>query len=127
MKGIQMSTILYLKSEDELLAYFKRFLREKPKAVQLSGAPKVIPGAGVIVVFRFSIDDRRYKLMGDVTRQAIEEFVSTAEEHGSAALALKHFMKGETKTLILSTHSRPDGWHCLPYAEKAQDKLHEAA
>ena len=122
-----MSTILFLKSEDELLAYFKRFLREKPKAVQLSGASKIIPGAGVIVVFRFSLDDRRYKLMGDVTRQAIEEFVTTAEEHGAAAQALKHFMKGNAKTLILSTHVKPDGWHCLPYAEKAQEKLQEAA
>ncbi len=118
---------LYLRSEDELLAYFKRFLQDKPKAAQLSGDLKVIRGAGVSVVFRFSLDDRRYKLLGDVTRQAIEEFVALAEEHGSPAVALKHFNKGEVRTLILATHSKPDGWHCLPYAEKAQDRLSEAA
>jgi hypothetical protein len=122
-----MSSILFLRSEDELLAYFKRFLREKPKAVQLSGDTKVIPGAGVVAVFRFSLDDRRYKLLGDVTRQSIEEFVAIAEEHGSPAMALKYFDKGTTRTLILSTHQKPDGWHCLPYAEKAQDRLNEAA
>ena len=118
---------LFLKSEDELLAYFKRFLKDKPKAVQLSGASKVIPGAGVIAVFRFSLDDRRYKLLGDVTRESIEEFVAIAEEHGSAGMALKHFDKNGTRTLILSTHAKPDGWHCLPFAEKAKDQLSEAA
>jgi hypothetical protein len=123
-----MSSILFLRSEDELLAYFKRFLKEKPKAVQLSGDPKVVPGAGVVAVFRFSLDDRRYKLLGDVTRKSIEEFVAIAEEHGSAAMALKHFDRGGgSRTLILSTHLKSDGWHCLPYAEKAQDRLNEAA
>ncbi|MEN9722408.1 MAG: hypothetical protein RJB38_394 [Pseudomonadota bacterium] len=123
-----MSSIpLFLRSEDELLAYFKRFLQEKPRAVQLSGDHKVVRGAGVVAVFRFSIDDRRYKLLGDVTRSAIEEFVAIAEEHGSPAMALKSFVKGDAHTLILSTHSKPDGWHCLPYGEKAQDRLQEAA
>jgi hypothetical protein len=118
---------LFLRSEDELLAYFKRFLKDKPKAAQLSGDPKIIRGAGVSVVFRFSLDDRRYKLLGDVTRQSIEEFIAIAEEHGSAAMALKHFNKGDVRTLILSTHSKPDGWHCLPYSDKTQDRLHFAA
>ena len=122
-----MSSILFLRSEDELVAYFRRFLKEKPRAVQLSGDPKVIRGAGVIVVFRFSMYDRQYKLLGDVTRQAMEEFVSIADEHGSAAMALKYFDKGTVRTLILTTHSKPDGWHCLPFAEKSQDRLHEAA
>ncbi|MBU6375329.1 MAG: hypothetical protein KGQ59_04995 [Bdellovibrionales bacterium] len=118
---------LFLRSEDELLAYFKRFLKDKPKAVQLSGATKVVRGAGVIAVFRFTLDDRRYKLLGDVTREAIEEFVAISEEHGSPSMALKHFEKEGTRTLILSTHHKPDGWHCLPFAEKAKEQLSEAA
>mgnify|MGYP003346270236 FL=1 len=122
-----MNAPLFLRSEDELLAYFKRFLKDKPRAVQLSGDLKVVRGAGVIAVFRFSLDDRRYKLLGDVSRRSIEEFVAIAEEHGSAAMALKYFEKGDVRTLILSTHGGPDGWHCLPYADKAQDKLHLAA
>ena len=66
-----MNAPLFLRSEDELLAYFKRFLKDKPRAVQLSGDVKVVRGAGVIAVFRFSLDDRRYKLLGDVSRRSI--------------------------------------------------------
>ena len=121
------NTILFLQSEDELLAYCKRFLKDKPKAVQLDGAAQPTTDARVVAVFRFSIDDRRYKLLGDVTRSAIQEFVSLAEEHGSAAMALKSFSKGPMTSLILSTHKKPDGWRCLPFTEKAQDKLKKVA
>jgi hypothetical protein len=122
-----MSNLLFLQSEDALLAYFKRFLKEKPKASRLDGeGPRA--GAGpVVAVFRFSIDGRRYKLLGSVTRKAIEEFVAIATEHGDASMALKTFGEGEKATLILSTHSKPDGWACFPFTEKAKDSLNEAA
>ena len=119
--------ILFLKSEDELLAYCRRFLKDKPKAVQFDGSTRVRRGSGPVAVFRFSLDGRKYKLLGDVSRKAIEEFVAIADEHGSAALALQGFEKGEVHTLILSTHQKPDGWHCLPFSEKAQDHLKRAA
>ncbi len=122
-----MSKLLFLQSEDALLAYFKRFLKDKPKATRLDGeGPKAGAGA-VIAVFRFSIDGRRYKLLGSVTRKAIEEFVAIATEHGDASMALKTFGQGERATLILSTRSKAEGWACFPYNEKAKDSLNEAA
>jgi hypothetical protein len=122
-----MSEPLYLQSEEALLAYFKRFLKDKPKAKRLDGSAGG-PGLGpVVAVFRFSIDGKRYKLLGSLTRKAVEEFVSIAEEHGDASMALKMVGEGASRTLYLSTHQSADGWVCLPFTEKAKDTLSDAA
>ncbi|MFN7685109.1 MAG: hypothetical protein ACK5QT_06820 [Oligoflexia bacterium] len=116
-----MSQPIFLKSEEALLAYFKRFLKDKPKALQLGEVQ-----TRVVAVFRFSIDGKRYKILGSTPRAIIQEFVAIAEEHGDASMALKVFEAQGGATLILSTHSKPDGWVCLPYAEKAKESLKAA-
>ena len=80
-----------------------------------------------MAVFRFSIDGKRYKLLGSTSRKAIQEFVSIAEEHGDASMALRTFGEGGSQTVILSTRKSTDGWDCLPFVEKAKDSLKSAA
>ena len=134
-----MSEPLYLQSEEALLGYFKRFLSDKPKATRLDGksskgaaqgsakgSAKEKEGA-VMAVFRFSIDGKRYKILGSTSRKAIEEFVSISEEHGDASMALKTFGEGVSQTVILSTRRGPEGWVCMPFVEKAKDSLKIAA
>lgn len=124
-----MSAPLYLQSEEALLGYFKRFLADKPNAARLDGkSGKGAPAQGaVMAVFRFSIDGRRYKILGSTSRKMIEEFVEIAEEHGDASMALKTYGEGASQTVILSTHRGPDGWACQPFIEKAKDSLRSAA
>jgi len=122
-----MSELLYLRSEEALLAYFKRFLKDKPKAKRLDGGSPQAGAGPVMAVFRFSINGNRYKLLGSLTRKAVEEFVEISEEHGDASMALKTFEEGGKTTLILSTHQKPDGWACLPFIEKAKDTFSDAA
>lgn len=123
-----MKEHLTLRSEDELCQYVRRFLQTNPKALQLDGSIKPHVNNKVVVVFEFSIDHQRYKLAGDTTRQALEEFVRLAEEHGDASLALKEYTpQGRKPTLILSTHESPGGWHCQPFVAKASEKLKRAA
>ena len=126
-KILSMSEPLYLQSEEALLAYFKRFLKDKPKASRLDGEEGRSGGGPVVAVFRFSIDGKRYKCLGSMTRKSIQEFVSIAEEHGDASMALKTFGEGPSQTLVLSTRKGPEGFACLPFVEKAKDSLKRAA
>lgn len=120
---------VYLQSEDALYFYLKKFLKQKPKAVQLDGSPQKRPNSQVMAVFEFSINHLKYKILGDTTRAAVETFVKLVEEHGSAALALKeHAVAGQSEvTLILANSKEPGPWKCAPYVEKASDKLHGVA
>lgn len=122
---------LYLQSEDALYFYLKKFLKQSPKAVQLDGATKTTKSNKVMVVFSFSITGQKYKLTGSLTRKAAETFVGLVEEHGSASLALKEYepKEGSTSpaTLILSNSKSPGGWDCLPFVDKASQKLKRAA
>jgi hypothetical protein len=122
-----MSEPLYLQSEEALLAYFKRFLKDKPKWARLDGSEAKGPAGPVMAVFRFSIDGKRYKCLGSMTRKAIQEFVTIAEEHGDASMALRTFGEGASQSLILSTHKAVDGFYCQPFIEKAKDSLKQAA
>lgn len=126
-KVFSMTEPLYLQSEEALLAYFKRFLKDKSKASRLDGAEGKAGVGPVVAVFRFSIDGKRYKCLGSMTRRSIEEFVSIAEEHGDASMALKTFGEGASQTLVLSTRKGPEGFTCLPFIEKAKDSLKRVA
>jgi hypothetical protein len=120
--------ILFLQSEDALFFYIKKFLKTNAKAVQLDGATRATPNSNVIAVFTYSVDGKKYKVLGDLTRKAAQTFVDLAEEHGSPGVALKEFSaNGKGAGLILATSQGPDGWHCVPYVSKAADKLHKAA
>lgn len=117
---------LFLKSEDALYAYLKKFIKEKPEAKKLGSGP------GIVAVFHYSVDDNLYKLSGDTTRGAVVEFLKLAEEHGSPALALREFAKdGRTAGVMLATQkgSRPGpgAFLCVLYTAKASDKLKKAA
>ncbi|OFZ21621.1 MAG: hypothetical protein A2X94_00345 [Bdellovibrionales bacterium GWB1_55_8] len=118
---------LYLRSEDALCSYLKKFLKNKPKAVQLDGSQTPAP-AGVVVVFKFSVNDRQYKLTGDVSRKAVQHFVQLCEDQGSAALALKEWkMEDGSRCLIMADASSPADWCCRLYSSKAVDRLKRAA
>lgn len=110
---------LYLGSEDAVYAYLKKFLKEKPKAVQLDGSQVRKPNKHVVLVFQYSVDGRQYKLLGETTRKAIQNFVKLADEHGEAGIVLKE----QDGNLVLATGSKADGWICVPYSPKASDRL----
>ena len=114
---------LDLKSEDELYSYFKKFLKNQPKAVQLDGSTTPKANKRVELFFRYSVDGKKYCLFGDLTREAVETFVTLSNEHGSPAVALKEYSNGKDHTLILATSNEPGGWSCRPFVHKAQDKL----
>lgn len=119
---------LHLKDEEALFAYLTKFLKDKPKAVQLDGATATKPNKRVCLVFDHSVTGRTYKLLGQTTRKSIQRFVSLTEEHGDAAVVLKEYgaESGET-CLILATDSEPNGWLCLHYVRKANSRTHHAA
>lgn len=115
---------LFLKSEDALLAHLKKFLIQKPKAVQLDGALASTPNKSVVVVFDHSLSDDKYKLLGDTTRQSIELFVKLAEEHGSAG----NVLLAQDDTLVIAAKSKAaSGWHCALFVEKSVDSFRKAA
>lgn len=118
---------LFLQSEDALYFYLKKFLKGKPKAVQLDGSTEQRKNTKVVAVFRYSVTGRKYKLAGDLTREAVQEFVRITEEQGSSAVALKEYSGEEGETVILATFSKPEGWHCKPYVNKASDRLKDVA
>src|SRR4051794_19638287 len=114
---------LYLKSEESLYAYLKKFLADYPNAAQLDGSTTKKTNTGVILVFQYSVDGQKYKLAGDLTRKAAEEFVALTDEHGSSAIVLKEYHDDAGKALILATRSKPDGWNCREYTSKSSDRL----
>ena len=114
---------LFLQSEDALYFYLKKFLKQQPKAVQLDGSPKRRESKKVLAVFEFSLNHKKYKLLGSLSRTAAEDFVRLVEEHGSPAMVLKE--SGDT--LVLVTSSDPSGWKCEPYIEKASARLNDVA
>lgn len=114
---------LYLQSEDAVYAYLKKFLKEKPKAVQLDGSTVRKPNKHVVLVFQYSVDGKQYKLLGETTRQAIQSFVKLADEHGEAGIVLKESEGG----LVLASGGKAQGWVCVPYTAKASDRLKKVA
>lgn len=118
---------IYLKSEDALYLYIKTFLKNKPKAIQLDGSDTLRANPKVVAVFTYSIDGKKYKLCGDLTRKAAEAFVKIADEHGSAGVALKEYSVTGYAGLILANTAKPDGFHCLRFVAKASSGLKKAA
>ena len=114
-------------SEDALVTYFTKFLKTKPNAVQLDGSLKPNKNTGIVATFRFSFDGKRYKLLGDLPRAAIEEFLKIAEEHGSASFCLKHITYNGQAGVTLATHSTGDAWWSPQWVTKAKDKLSKKA
>src|SRR4051812_32815653 len=100
---------LHLKSEEALYGYLKKFLKERPNAVQLDGSSKAAPNSKVVVVFCFSIDGLKYKLLGETTRQAIETFVQLTEENGGAGIVLKEAKDSNRGGLFLANKSDYEG------------------
>ena len=120
--------LLHLQSEDALYFYLKKFLKAKPDAVQLDGATKKRENKKIVLVFTYSVNGRKYKLSGDFTRKAAENFVQLTEEHGSSAVVLKEYTPDDhPEGLILATSKKPEGFHCYVYVHKAADKLSDAA
>lgn len=120
--------LLHLQSEDALYFYLKKFLKAKPDAVQLDGSTKKHENKKIVLVFTYSVNGRKYKLSGDFTRKAAENFVKLSEEHGSSAVVLKEYApEGQPDGLILATHKKPEGFNCYAYVHKASDKLSNAA
>lgn len=120
--------LLQLQSEDALYFYLKKFLKTKPDAVQLDGSTKKHENKKIVLVFTYSVNGRKYKLSGDFTRKAAENFVALSEEHGSSAVVLKEYTpSGMPEGLILATSKKPDGFNCFVYVHKASDKLSDAA
>ncbi|NDD92847.1 hypothetical protein EBZ37_12255 [bacterium] len=119
---------LRLQSEEEFYTYLKKFLKSKPKAVQLDGSNTKKENRKILLVFTWSVNGQDYKISGDFSKKAAKEFVSLAEEHGSAAIVLKEYLlAGQPCGLILATHNKPDGFHCFPYVSKAKDELKRVA
>jgi hypothetical protein len=114
-------------SEDALITYFTKFLKTKANAVQLDGSLKPTRNTGVVATFRFSLDGKRYKLLGELKREAIEEFLKIAEEHGSASFAFKTTTFGGQSGITLSTHATPDTWWSPIWVTKAKEKLRDKA
>jgi hypothetical protein len=120
--------LLHLQSEDALYFYLKKFLKAKPDAVQLDGSTKKRENRKIVLVFTYSVTGEKYKLAGDFTRKAAENFVKLTEEHGSSAVVLKEYHpEGEPQGLILATSKKPEGFHCYKYVHKASDRLNKAA
>lgn len=117
---------LYLKSEDALYAYLKKFLVEKPNAAQLDGSTVEKHNSKVILVFQYSVDGEQYKLLGELTRKAAEEFVHLVEEHGDAGAVLKENTESKKGGLTLASANPTKGWACLPYVHKTSAKLKKA-
>ncbi|MCM2323117.1 MAG: hypothetical protein NDJ90_07620 [Oligoflexia bacterium] len=117
---------LYLHSEKALYAYLKKFFKAHPKAVQLDGATQATPNRQVIAVFRYSLDGQKYKILGELTREAALEYISLTDEHGDPAVVLKEY-NGKEGGLILAHSMRPNGWACLPYVNKSTDRFKKAA
>lgn len=118
---------LYLQSEAELYKYLKKFLKEKPGAVQLDGSTTPKANRDVVAVFQFSLDNKKYKLLGELTRKAAENFVALADEQGDPGVALKENKYTPEGGLVLANSKKPDGWACLPYTDKSSDKLKRVA
>ncbi len=119
---------LRLQTEEELYFYLKKFLKTKAKAVQLDGSVKKKENRNIVLVFSWTVNGRDYKISGDFTKKAAQEFVRLTEEHGSSAIVLKEFVvMGQPCGLILGTHQQPDGFHCFPYVAKASDRLKRVA
>lgn len=120
--------LMILQSEEALYYYFKKFLFKDAKAVQLDGSTKKKSNNQVYIVFKYSIDGKKYKLFGDLSRKSMQSFVDLTEEHGSPAIVLKEFDDGgKNPTLILANSNEPGGWRCAPYTSKASDRLKKAA
>ncbi len=120
--------LLHLQSEDALYFYLKKFLKDKPDAVQLDGAHKLKENKSIVLVFKYSVSGQKYKISGDFTRKAAKEFVKLTEEHGSSAVVLKEYSVGGKETgLILATTKGPQGFNCFVYTSKASDGLKKAA
>lgn len=118
---------LYLQSEEALYFYLKKFLKAKPSAVQLDGSSSQEPCRKVVAVFNYSVNGIQYKLLGNVTRQAIEAFIELSDEQGSPAIALKEYQDAKVKGLILANTKSPSGFHCEVYVTKANDRNKRAA
>ena len=118
---------LHLKSENQVYMYLKNFLATKPKAIQLDGSTTPAKNSEVIIVFRYSVDGRKYKLLGDLTRKAMKNFIALADEQGSPAIALKEYKENGRTTLILGDSHSPNGWHCTRFIAKSSDRLKHAA
>jgi hypothetical protein len=118
---------LYLLSEKTVYTYLKKFLKDNPDAVQLDGSTKAHKNSDVVIVFTYSIDGRKYKLSGDLTRKAAQAFVALADEHGSPAVVLKEFSSSGREGLILATTTEPKGWNCWEYVAKKSDSLKRVA
>jgi len=114
-------------SEDGLIQYFTKFLKSKPNSVQLDGSLKTTSNTGVVATFRFSVDGKRYKLLGNLPRKAIEEFLQITEEHGSASFALKTITFEGKPGITLSTHATADAWWSPVWVVKAKDRLERKA
>jgi hypothetical protein len=118
---------LYLQSEEALFGYLKKFLKDKPKALQLDGSVELCANSKVAVVFSYSIDGQKYKLLGETTRRSIEIFVHLTEENGDAGVALKISTSKKHPGLVLADGTERRGWMCLPYLDKTSDKLKKVA
>ncbi len=119
---------LHIASEDELYNYLKKFLKDKPNAVQLDGSSKKTTNRAIFLVFTYSVNSQTYKIPGDLSRKAAEQFVKLTEEHGSSAVVLKEYiLDGRQMGLILANTTQPDGFHCFVYTHKASDRLKGAA
>jgi hypothetical protein len=118
-----------LKSEKQLYLYVKNFLSQKPNAVQLDGSSDPKPNSKVYVVFEYSVDGKKYKLLGDLTRKAMKAFIALSDEQGSPALALKEHRTagGGPHTLILANTRQPQGWQCAPYLPRKRDAYRASA
>jgi hypothetical protein len=114
---------LHLKSEAEVYAYMKHFLATRAKAVQLDGSTQHTQKGGVVIVFEYSVDGQKYKLLGHLTRKAMKHFIELTEQQGSPALALREHGHG----LILADSKNAGGWHCEHYVAKTSDRLKKAA
>jgi len=118
---------LFLKSEDALFEYLNKFLKEKPGAVQLDGSSSAKTNHRVLVVFRYSVNGEKYKLLGETTRKAIESFVQLVVEHGEAGVVLRESTDSKIKGLLLENSIARNGWACLPYVNKSSEKLKKIA
>ncbi len=117
---------LYLKSEDALCGYLKKFLAGKPNAVQLDGSTQPKANPGVWVIFTYSLTGKKYKLQGGLSRKAVEAFLKLAEEHGDVGAILKE-SSDPKEGLILANPQANLGWVCKPYIEKASNRFKKAS
>ena len=118
---------LQLQSENQVYMYLKNFILSKSKAVQLDGSTSPKKNSKVIIIFRYSVDGRKYKLLGDLTRKAMKAFIALTDEQGSPALAFKEYKSNGRTSLILADSNTPNGWHCTPFIAKSSDQLKRSA